>query len=41
MHRQLAGYRHLRDLPSPPQGEVEELAPPLWLASYRDLRRFH
>jgi hypothetical protein len=31
MHRQLAGHRHFRDLPSTPHGEMEELAAPLWV----------
>ncbi len=29
MHRQLPCHRYLRDLPSSPHGQVEELAPPL------------
>ena len=29
MHRQLAGHRHLRDLPPAPHGKVKELATPL------------
>ncbi len=41
MHRQLAGHRYLRDLPSSAHGQVEELAAPLGLTAYRDLRRFH
>jgi len=41
MYRQLPRHRYLRDLPSAPHREVEESAAPLWLASYRDLRRFY
>ena len=41
MHRQLAGHRHLGDLPSTPQGQVEEPAAPFGLAAHRHLRRFH
>jgi hypothetical protein len=41
MHRQLSSHRYFRDLPAAPQSEVGELAPPLRLAAYRDLRRFH
>src|ERR1700690_3349664 len=38
---QLPGHGYLRDLPSPPHGQVEVLAAPFRVAAYRDLRRFH
>jgi hypothetical protein len=41
MYRQLSRHRHLRDLSPAPHGKVEELAAPLWLTAYCDLRRFH
>jgi len=41
MHRQLAGHRYLRDLPSSPHGKMEEAAAPVGLAAYRNLRRLH
>ena|SRR5215472_5491624 len=41
MHGQLPGHRYLGDLPSAPQGQMEEPTAPLWLAAHRDLRRFH
>src|SRR3954468_15040146 len=41
MHRQLSSDRYLRDLPSSPHGQVEELVAPLHLTAHRDLGRFH
>jgi hypothetical protein len=41
MHRQFTGHRNLGNLSSSPQGKVEELAAPLWLAAHRDLRRLN
>ncbi len=41
VHRQFARHRYLSDLASAAHGEVEELAAPLRLTAYRDLRRFH
>jgi hypothetical protein len=41
MHGKSACPGDLRDLPSPSHREVEELAPPLRLAAYGDLRCFH
>jgi hypothetical protein len=40
VNRKLSGHRYLRDLPSPAQGEVEELVAPVPLAAYCDLGRF-
>src|SRR5271169_400994 len=41
MHRQFTGHGDLRDLPSPPHGQVEKLTPPLPFTAHCDLGRFH
>ena len=38
---QLPRHRHLGDLPASSQRHVTVLTPPLRIAAYRDLRRFH
>src|SRR5271157_6068272 len=40
-NRELSRHRHLGDLPASPQRHVTVLTPPLRIAAYRDLRRFH
>ena len=40
-NRQSARHCHLGDLASSSHGEMEKLAPPLWIAPYCHLRRFH
>jgi hypothetical protein len=39
MHGKFACHGDLRDLPSPPHREVEELTAPFGLTAYRDLRQ--
>ena len=41
MHCEFACHGYLRDLPSPPHGEVKELTAPFRVAAHRDLRCFH